>query len=827
VQWRAVVEHAYTGGGDENLLRLLFERPDRSEVDRAWLLDTVYPFLLAEVLSSPIATIDHARQVLGRSEPAQGQRWSEDDVVTRTVAKGLARNARVADDEQLLRLTVELVGRVGRDDELFIARDWPAGRPCPPALLWALLDRASNVSSTPLGPWDKPATEPVPHPWPWLWSLLSQQPPPVWIEAAHRYLRVQAVLLECSSDLEQPVLSACRPVLEDPQLGGPRPLSNTGRLSTLRRWISRHPRLTTWASPALAAVARDAVAALSRPQEWNVVDVLVQSTSDPDLLADAVRKITTCLDQMLSRRAAAGAFGHDSDVEDVRQAARIALATLSGCPHTPDSALVDVLPLVPRGALDDLAAARPHLEDACTAERLARTGTHQDEKAVPLVEVADDAELAATGNPTGVLTGYLTHLPQAGRAQASWLAVQLLRSRYANATVLAALPAEIVLRSPWHAALAGQMLAEACGDDPQRWTIQNEVLAVGLTFGGYLAEIRHYVPAQSGSGLAGYRHCQDCQLTGPHEWTPCVDDQPASRNFAARRPGWMTCHLCRHNAPPSALLPADSSGPCPACGTAIDHPAPAVVLACPWCEQLCFAPVIPDDLRPRLEAVLAEQQRRSELIQAFASRLDITLDQDEPGDPADAPTRMTVTARVTTLREPAPRPDVTPPRDGWLTDAPAGQQFRAALFSAIRHRTSPARAAAARLRYGLGQVRRPRTIAEVADKLGVSPGTVQRNISACLTDIHRSALAAGQTAPTAGGRASVIAVYLADQALGDLDINGDDDLAGRIGHLLTDALPGLETGVGVRLLLRLTGRHQELTPGWTAHLISTVHADRS
>jgi hypothetical protein len=116
---------------------------------------------------------------------------------------------------------------------------------------------------------------------------------------------------------------------------------------------------------------------------------------------------------------------------------------------------------------------RPHLSDQLQLEILARTGlsTYSRDRLKDPIVVPDDDELAATGNPAGVLTGHLMQLPTASRTQAARLAAQLLHSRYADETVLAALPAEVMRRSPWHADLAAQMLTEACGDDPARWAL--------------------------------------------------------------------------------------------------------------------------------------------------------------------------------------------------------------------------------------------------------------------------------------------------------------------------------------------------------------------
>jgi hypothetical protein len=838
-QWRAVVEHAFDGMDDRELLRLLFERPDRSEQDRLWLLGTVYSFCLDEVLASPVATVEHARQVLARRDEPRQHRRADDETEARVVAEGLTRNPRLAEDDQLVQLAGEVMDRIEAQDALRIARRWPEGQPVPVSLLWRLLDRAVSVRPMSRGPWNKPATEPVPGTWSWLWPLLRQVPAPPLTEAAQRYPRVQAVLLEHGSELNESTLTACLAVLADPQLGGSDPLTYAGRLATLRRWIERHPPLAGPGAPYLASAARDAVHALGRGEEWGLVDELVLSTTDPNILADAVRQIASRLDLLLTLSdLGAAEFRHDPDRDEVWRAAGKALATLAGSPHTPDDVLVEVLPLAPVVTCEDLADARPHLADECTAERLARPGMHQVKKIEPLVDVADDAELAATGNPAAALTGYLTHLPQANRHQANRLAVRLLRSRYTDATVLAALPAEVVLCSPWHAALAGEMLAEACGDDPLRWAAERESFSSGLTFGGYLAQLREYVPTRPGSGLAGYRHCHACLLISPHAWIIFGTEQPQDRRLAERRQGWMTCQLCRHQAPPAALLPADISRPCPACGAPITHPAKAAVLQCPTCEQRFFAPDLPADLRPRIDAVLAAQQRTAELVQQLADRIDAVVQDDAPldarglsgsgvgrGRPAPLDPDQPL-ASVTTQRF-MPRPELTPPNLDWLTDEPAGRQFRSALAAAIRHSKTRPRTEAALLRYGLGRTRRPRTVTQIASKLGVTAGTAQQRINDCLREIYLAVLAARSPAPTAGERACIVATHLANQALGDLDFDGDDDLAIRIAELLTTALPDLDAGAGVRLLLRLTGRQRDLNQVHTTHLIMMVDAELS
>ncbi|MFI1996327.1 hypothetical protein [Actinoplanes sp. NPDC020271] len=86
--------------------------------------------------------------------------------------------------------------------------------------------------------------------------------------------------------------------------------------------------------------------------------------------------------------------------------------------------------------------------------------------------------------------------------------------------------------------------------------------------------------------------------------------------------------------------------------------------------------------------------------------------------------------------------------------------------------------------------------------------------------MHRIALRR-RPRPSTTERSAIIAASLANQALGDLDV--DLRATGvRIARLLTAALPGLDIGSSVRLLLRLTGRHRALGPASLHGLILDV-----
>ena len=833
-QWRSAVQHA-SDRTDGDLLRLLFERPDRSEADRQWLLDTVYSFLFDRVLCSPVTSLDHARRALAIAGQPRRHRSPSDDGDADKVAAGLSWNPRLSEDPQLLDFAVDLIGQLSPDDTVTIFVRWPGHQPAE-ALLWALLDRAVHLPGPWRNSWEKEVDEPVGGQLAHLWKLLRVLPAERQAEAARRFPRLQAVLLEHGDDLGPVVLDACVPVLTDPRLGGPEPLSVPGRLATLRRWTGRHPGLAERAVPACRTAALDATRALASPEQWeDLVDELVLFTTDAQVLTEAVRQIIGRVNLVAGLRRVKGAT-EDGEPVDIERGGRTALLAMARSPHTPDEVLLEVLASAPDHTAEDLLDIRPHLRDQLELEILARTNAYSAEPSEPLDPVPSDDELAATGNPAGVLTGYLMRLPTADRPQASRLAAQLLRSRYADAGVLTALPAEVVLKSRWHAALAAQLLAEACGDDPGRWTLAYEMSKRGLTYGGYLAQLREYTPIPAGTGPAGYRHCHDCQLITPHRW-PETDK---TRRFPHERDGWMTCVLCHSNVPTATPLAPDTAERCPDCDTAIDYPAGAAVLQCPGCERRYIAPDLPADLRPRLDAVLAEQQRLSGVMAALGARIDELLDEhgrsDDPGP--DEPTLSQ--ARLVSLdpdgvagparRERPPRRHpgmfvlTTPPED-WLSgDAPARQfrtTLRAALRHTLRHQGKQQAVEAALQRYGLGPSRRPVPVADIARTAGVTIATVNRWLRDCTGSVHVAATMPELPGMKAGDRACRIVAHLADQALDNLDPT-DPATCQQIADLLTAALPGLDIDSGVRLLLQLSGWNIDLDPPHIGALIRGV-----
>jgi hypothetical protein len=829
-QWRAAVEHACDSQGDGQLLRLLFERPDRSADDRVWLLDTIREFQMDDLLCSPAVTIEHARRAVDRCVKAPrtpGISSPVDWAVT-----GLSWNPRLGEDPQLLEFTVDLVEQLSADQAISVIVRWPGHPPAEP-LLWALLGRAVAMAPEHRNSWDKAPDEPVGGQSAHLWKLLRALPADLQVQAARRWLRVQAVLLEHGDDLDPAVLQACTPVLRDANLGAPAPISVAGRLATLRRWIDRHPGLGEPATAACRTAGRDAARELRDPKLWedeDLVDELVLFTTDPATLTLAVEQIVSTTEVMAAVREKVETHHGPDNVDGL---AYRALARLARSPQVPDDVLLRILPASPGHFAKTLLELRPHLAEPVQLEILARTGMFSysyDRYEQPIV-VPDDDELAATGNPAGVLTGLLMQLPTASRAQAARLAAGLLHSRYADASVLAALPAEVVRASPWHADLAAQMLAEACGDDPARWALAARMSAHRITYSSYLTELREYTPMRPGTGLAGYRFCQECQLITPHRW-PDTDEQKHIDRYWAE---WMKCNLCHRSAPPARPLTADSTLPCPDCATTIGFPAGAAVLQCPSCERYYAAPDLPEDLRPRLAGVLGEQQRISDSVQALHTQLSGFLDgQDAAGldeFTGERPVPLGPDGTPTSRRARPPRKhpgmfERIPAPPEWLGDDPA-RQFRTALRTALRKSTVTDAARTATLqRYGLGRTRRPVPAADIARTAGVTAATVKRWIRDAVGSVSVGAQMPLHLQMRADDKACVIVAHLADQALGNLD-PADPATCRQIADMLTAALPGVDIDAGVRLLLHLSGWHIDLPPAAIRDLIWGVkHAGR-
>jgi hypothetical protein len=283
VQWQALVTDVAGGLDDRTLLRVLFERPDRSDEQRQWLIDQEYiASSLSEVMASPAATVEHVRGILtgkDRAAPA--------------VAEALSQRVDLIDRPELVALAVEAIEQLDRyEAALTVAMRWPAGRPVPREVLDALVGRAVDVPrERSRRIWSKPPTRPVSDYWTRLLPVLCNVEPAVLAAVAARYQLVQAVLLEYGEDLDPVIVAACLPVWSDRDLGGPQDLPAVARLQTLRRWAQRYPELADQARSAWTSAGRDAARALRDGEQWELVDELVQFTTDPQILAEAVENV--------------------------------------------------------------------------------------------------------------------------------------------------------------------------------------------------------------------------------------------------------------------------------------------------------------------------------------------------------------------------------------------------------------------------------------------------------------------------------------------------------------------------------------------------------
>jgi hypothetical protein len=762
-------------GLDGGLLRALFDRDDRSAEDRRWLIETAgSAYLLEETVASPHATVDDVKLVLHQNSDAIGP-----------IAKALLQRPDLAGNLDLRELAVDVIGQLDDDYWYSLADRWPPGHPVPEELVQALLASACRGSRRQRGFWEKPVSDPAGDRWRRLWDVVQTLPVPSRTEAAQRHPRVQAVLLEYGEALDEKTLSACVPVLDDPDLGGEHALTQTGRLATMLRWAGRHERLRDLAAPAFTRAAREAVRALGGDEGPELAAQLVVFAPDPGVLGDAVERIASAMRTRIL-------LDEDSPVDleaRAREAGEVAL-TLATCAHTPEAPLRAALPWISPAALHTLPELRPALAEACKAEQLARVRSLGPPRPVePLATVPDDAELAADGDPVAALTGFLFLLPNGDRYQRARLAVEVLRSCHVDASVLRGLPAETVLAAPWHTELAAAMMADACGDDPDCWQVLRERTGYAvceLTFGGLLAEIEDYKSCATRSDVGGiaYRYCHACQLTTPLE----PPARPEDGMPPTRQPdGWRRCRLCGHAAPPASAIDYDAARDCPDCGHRIEHPDGATIIACGGCDQMFFHPQLPGDLRPRVEAVLAERRRIATLVGDLSRRIEESTGQHRRANHgADEGTHSHLSP-------------------GWFEDRDDARpgQFRTAFATAIRRTNNDRQRQATQLRFGLGRARRVLTSREIASRVGCRPAQVPELVRAATTAMHAATVKPQPARLDAYHRACRTAAHIADRVMADAGV--DFSTAVRIRGFLDHALPNANPAAGVRLLLRLSG----------------------
>jgi hypothetical protein len=225
-------------------------------------------------------------------------------------------------------------------------------------------------------------------------------------------------------------------------------------------------------------------------------------------------------------------------------------------------------------------------------------------------------------------------------------------------------------------------------------------------------------------------------------------------------------------------------------------------------------PDLPEDLRPRLEGVLAKRKRIAGVVDALRTELDGYIAEHDVPDNDALPHGERPARRFPGMLQ------LTAPPEEWLSGTPV-RQFRTALRAAFRSHDKQTQREAALQRYGLGPSRRPVAVADIARTAGVTVATVNRWIRDCVGHVHASACMPLHPRTRTGDRACFITAHLADQTLGSLDPT-DPAICQQIADLITAALPGLDVDAGVRLLLHLAGWHIDLSPAHISALIRSV-----
>src|SRR5262249_54250593 len=188
-------------------------------------------------------------------------------------------------------------------------------------------------------------------------------------------------------------------------------------------------------------------------------------------------------------------------------------------------------------------------------------------------------------------------------------------------------------------------------------------------------------------------------------------------------------------------------------------------------ERLFVHPQLPDDLRPRVEAVLAERRRVAEMISDLSQRIDEATRQWPGPFGHGGYAAVTGSAHATRWVGPGPnpggRPALAPLPHGWIDDDETAwpAQFRDALAVAVRGTGNQAQRQAVQLRFGLGRTRRVLTPREIAHRVGCDHGRVSELVRVATNAIRVTATKPLPARPGANHRASLIAAHLPNRIL--------------------------------------------------------------
>lgn len=398
----------------------------------------------------------------------------------------LACSAHLESDD----LAVRIAGELRAAGAIEAARRWPRSRPLPlqvhSALIDAMLndvpprtgcngpdkeenDRNLKAQMAAEGEWEDQ-----------LWELIEHVPQ-WWADLAARDGRagrhVQWVLLSRVDPMPDPVLRVCLPAITHEWLStrpGTPDLHAKIRLCALRDYVRQHPRLREIAQDRIDRTIAEALAAgwEIRPRfcwasDWEPVDAAAELSHDAKVLARIARAVVV------------GDFptsgvGLESTSERDRCRSHVA-NRLAHNPYTPNGALREILPHLDEAGLG-MAAQRHQqaLRSRCAHELTTRqaastaqggSGTRGPRR---WASVPTDRQLAAQPDPAAAL-GERLPLPDVRSVERELAIAALLASRFSDAAVLDALPAERVLACDVQAAQVAARIVEMFGLDPAAW----------------------------------------------------------------------------------------------------------------------------------------------------------------------------------------------------------------------------------------------------------------------------------------------------------------------------------------------------------------------
>ncbi|MGW7007645.1 hypothetical protein ACWGCW_33785 [Streptomyces sp. NPDC054933] len=413
-------------------------------------------------------------------------------------------------------LAVRIAGELRAAGAIEAARRWPRSRPLPlqvhSALIDAMLndvpprtgcngpdkeenDRNLKAQMAAEGEWEDQ-----------LWELIEYVPQ-WWGDLAARDGRagrhVQWVLLSRVDPMPDPVLRACLPAITHEWLStrpGTPDLHAEIRLCALRDYVRQHPRLREIAQDRIDRTITEALAAgwEIRPRfcwasDWEPVDAAAELSHDAKVL------------ERIARAVVAGDFptsgvGLESKSEWDRCRSHVA-NRLAHNLYTPNGALREILPHLDEAGLGMAAqrhqqALRSRCAHELTTRRAASTAAERSGTRGPR-RVPTDRQLAAQPDPVAAL-GERLPLPDDGSVERELAIAALLASRFSDAAVLDALPAERVLACEVQAAQVAARLVETLGTDPAAWrrlarwsrTVGEGRVDADIEFGQLLRTIR-------------------------------------------------------------------------------------------------------------------------------------------------------------------------------------------------------------------------------------------------------------------------------------------------------------------------------------------------